>query len=185
MITATLSSLLLGTPQDIAATGSDEWWDKAWRTGFYKQPASGPCWLGYEGLRSDDSADRRYHGGVDKAVCVYAAEVFTLGEARVQVSQPRQPCWKLARRWRIKDLTAQVERNGLTGWYFRVLQHGYVNAGDALVLTDRLCPEWTLEHCNNVMYRQKDDPAAARALAGCALLAGSWKDELWQRATKP
>jgi len=33
----------------------------------------------------------------------------------VQVSQPRQPCWKLARRWRMKELTALVDRTGRTG----------------------------------------------------------------------
>ncbi|MGH2369464.1 MAG: MOSC domain-containing protein, partial [Chloroflexota bacterium] len=67
--------------------------------------------------------------GMDETeVCI--GDVFAVGQAQVQVSQPRQPCWKLARRWRVRDLAARVERMGYTGWYFRVLAEGIVAAGD-------------------------------------------------------
>ncbi len=43
-------------------------------------------------------------------VCI--GDIFSIGTEpqglRVQVSQPRQPCWKLARKWQVKDLTAQA-----------------------------------------------------------------------------
>lgn len=221
-ITGHLQALFLGGVRDIAGTGTEAWWDKPWSTGFCKSPHDAGAWLGYGGLRGDDQADRRFHGGVDKAVCVYPGEhyadwratlslpdfplgafgenfttsgllesavcigdVFSVGDARVQVSQPRQPCWKLSRRWRIKDLTAQVERNGRTGYYFRVLQHGVVRAGDRLTLLNRSFPEWTIQRCNAVMHHEKDNLPAARALAGCPLLSASWKDSLWARATQP
>ena len=35
-------------------------------------------------------------------VCI--GDIFQIGEVKVQVSQPRQPCWKPARRWKLKDL---------------------------------------------------------------------------------
>ena len=217
----TLVSLQLATVQDIAPTGSDDWWDKPWRTGFHKQQHGGPCWLAYEGLRGDESADRRVHGGVDRAVCVYPSEhyahwravlpdskpehgdfgenfttqglleseacigdVYRIGEALVQISQPRQPCWKLARRWRVKDLTAQVERNGLTGFYVRVLRHGFVTAGGAFQLESRPQPHWTLGLCNDVMFERCPDLEAARELSSVPELAGSWKDALWTRVSK-
>ncbi|WAC20643.1 MOSC domain-containing protein [Luteolibacter sp. SL250] len=204
-----------------AATGSGEWWDKEWTTGFSKTRTDGPAWLGYEGFRGDEQADRRYHGGSEKAVCVYPAEHypywqgrleipefshggfgenltvddlpedqvcigdrFSLGGAEVQVSQPRQPCWKLARRWRVKDLALQVERTGFTGYYFRVLRHGEVRPGDPLILLERPYPEFTIAHCNRTMHHEKADFAAARALAECPLLSASWKDGLWMRAEK-
>jgi MOSC domain-containing protein YiiM len=221
-LTGEVNALFLGRAQEIASTGTESWWDKPWSTGFYKQRQSAESWLGYEGLRGDEQADRRVHGGVDKAVCVYPGEhypdwraalrlpdlplgafgenfttlgllestvcigdVFSLGEARVQVSQPRQPCWKLARRWRIKDLTLQVERTGRTGFYFRVLHHGAFRAGDRLALLERPCPEWTIQRCNEVIHHEKDDLATARALAECRFLSATWKDSLWARATKP
>ena len=214
-----LLSLQLGAATEVMPEGTAEWWDKPWRTGFYKQPRTDPQWLGYEGLRGDEQADRRFHGGVDKAVCVYASEhyvhwlsmlplealphgafgenftttglleqevcvgdVYTVGGARVQISQPRQPCWILARRWHIKDLAAQVERTGFTGFYFRVLHHGAVAAGAAFELQERPFPRWTVGLCNAVMNHGEGGDEAARELSQCAALSGSWKDELWGRS---
>lgn len=219
---AHLVSLQLAAVRDITPTGTDGWWDKEWRTGFHKEPQQGAHWLGYQGLRGDECADRRVHGGVDQAVCVYPSEhyahwratlpavdvphgafgenfttlgllesevcigdTFRIGEALVQVSQPRQPCWKLARRWRVKDLTAQVERTGLTGFYFRVLRHGAVAAGDTLHLEARPRSEWPLSLCNDIMYRRRHDFSAARELSSVPELSGGWKDSLWSRATGP
>ena len=214
---ASVVALQLGKALQLEPAGTGEWWDKPWQTGFYKQPQP-RAWLGYEGFRGDEQADRRYHGGPDKAVCVYPHEhyhfwqselpdlemptgafgenlttagllesgvcigdVYAVGEALVQVSQPRQPCWKLARRWQVKDLTARVERTGLTGFYFRVKRHGHVSAGDAISLLERPFPEWTIERCNRIMHHEKSAAESARALAGCPDLSASWKDSLSAR----
>ena len=62
-------------------------------------------------------------GLTEADVCI--GDIWNVGYgATVQVSQPRQPCWKLARRWRIKTLALQVQESGRTGWYFRVLIEG-------------------------------------------------------------
>ena len=66
-------------------------------------------------------------GLAEPDVCI--GDVWKIGTAVVQVSQPRQPCWKLARRWKIKTLTLQVQQTGRTGWYFRVLTEGVVAPG--------------------------------------------------------
>ena len=71
-------------------------------------------------------------GQTEADVCI--GDIYELGEAQLQVSQPRQPCWKLSRRWRIADLAQQVVKNGRSGWYFRVLKEGYIEANQALVL---------------------------------------------------
>ena len=219
MLLMKLLSIQTSAIQEITAQGTEAWWDRAWSTGFYKQPVTEPLWLGYEGLKGDQQADRRYHGGSEKAVCVYASEhypywqeklgqvemlngafgenfttagslehevsigdVYALGEARLQVSQPRQPCWKLARRWRVKDLTAQMERTGFTGFYFRVLQHGKVHAGAEFTLMERPFPNWTIALANEIMHHRRADKDAARELAECPLLSASWKDSLWSRS---
>ena len=218
---AKVLALFTGRALHIESQASGEWWDKSWDTGFYKQPQTGPSWLGYEGFRTDEQADRRFHGGPEKAVCVYPAEHYpywrealefpalpygafgenltleglteieacigdrySLGEAVVQVSQPRQPCWKLARRWQVKDLPLQVERTGFTGYYFRALHHGHVQPGDVLDLIERPFPEWTITRCNEVMHHGQGGHEAARALAECPLLSSSWKDGLWLRSEK-
>jgi MOSC domain-containing protein YiiM len=115
---------------------------------------------------------------------LHIGDCFAIGEAEVQVSQPRQPCWKLARRWQIKDLALQVEQTGFTGCYFRVIRHGFVTPGDKLILLDRPFPEWSIERCNEIMHHLKSNHQAARELASCPLLSSSWKDALWLRAEK-
>jgi MOSC domain-containing protein YiiM len=112
----------------------------------------------------------------EESVCV--GDTYSLGDTIVQVSQPRQPCWKLAWRWRIKELTAYVERTGRTGWYIRVLQEGEVRPGLPVTLLDRPYPEWTVLRAGNVMRNRKKDPEAAGALAACELLAISWREHL-------
>lgn len=64
-------------------------------------------------------------------VCI--GDTYQFGEAVIQVSQPRKPCWKPARRHRTMDLAMRIQKTGRTGWYFRVLQEGVVKAGAELL----------------------------------------------------
>ncbi len=116
---------------------------------------------------------------VEPGVCI--GDVWEIGSAVFQVSQPRQPCWKLARRWRVKTLAAQVQQTGFTGWYFRVLAEGIVEAGQTLRLADRPCPEWTVARANRVMHIDKDDHRQAAELATLPWLAASWRHQLDKR----
>jgi len=119
-------------------------------------------------------------GGLDEeSVCL--GDSYAIGGVRVQVAQPRQPCWKIAARWQRPDLTARVEQSGRTGWYYRVLDEGRVSPGDAVALIERPFPEWTVSRATGVM-RRRDDVAGAAALAACTLLATGWRDRLAARA---
>jgi MOSC domain-containing protein YiiM len=122
-------------------------------------------------------------GAAEPDVCV--GDVFAAGGARVEVSQPRQPCWKLARRWETDDLALRVQRTGFTGWYFRVLEEGEIEAGLPLVLIDRPYPEWTVERANEVMGDVRGHLQAAAALARCPALSRSWKMSLAKRLVVP
>jgi MOSC domain-containing protein YiiM len=55
---------------------------------------------------------------------VRIGDVWAWGEARLQVSQPRSPCYKLAAITGRPDLLRRLVRTGRTGWYLRVLQAG-------------------------------------------------------------
>lgn len=122
-------------------------------------------------------------GITEAGVCI--GDSWQVGEeAIVQVSQPRQPCWKLARRWRIKQLALQVQQTGRTGWYFRVLKEGVVAGGMPLVLLERPYPDWTVERANQIMHSDKANIAAALELAAIPLLSESWRTTLNRRANK-
>jgi MOSC domain-containing protein YiiM len=114
-------------------------------------------------------------------VCI--GDVWSLGEALFQVSQPRQPCWKLARRWRMKHLTAQVIANGRSGWYLRVLREGMIAPGELLELLDRPNPHWTVARANQVMHHRKNDLQAAAELAALTGLSAAWREEFLRRVT--
>jgi len=118
----------------------------------------------------------------EKDFCI--GDVWQIGAARVQVSQPRQPCWKLARRWNIKDLALQVQETGYTGWYFRVLVEGSVQRGMTMSLTERPCPEWTVAAANHLMHHDKKNLDAAASLAALSLLSPSWKETLGKRVAR-
>lgn len=115
-------------------------------------------------------------------VCV--GDVWRVGTTVVQVSQPRQPCWKLARRWRRIDLAARVIEVGKTGWYFRVLEPGAATVGDTLALIERSEPNWTISRANLVMHHRRGDADLAAELASVALLSESWRESLLHRVAK-
>jgi MOSC domain-containing protein YiiM len=115
-------------------------------------------------------------GLTEATVCI--GDVLEVGTARIQVSQPRQPCATLARRHGVRDLVAVVHANGRSGWYLRVLREGKVEAGDGISLTDRPHPEWTVRRAARAMHDRKAAPAEARALARCAALSPEWRRRL-------
>jgi MOSC domain-containing protein YiiM len=121
-----------------------------------------------------------FDGADEHGVCV--GDVYELGGATVRVTQPRQPCWKLGRRWRIKELPSLVVANGRCGWYVKVLAEGVVDAGDHLVLSDRPHPEWTIARVNDQFYRGKDDLGAAGKLAALEALSPTWRSYFARRA---
>lgn len=118
-------------------------------------------------------------GLTEADLCI--GDIYAVGTALVQVSQPRQPCWKLARRWHVKDLAARTQATGRTGWYFRVLQEGAVQAGDALLLQERPLPRWSVARANQLMHLHRDDRAGALELASSPYLSANWRETLTSR----
>src|SRR5207253_10466871 len=93
-----------------------------------------------------------------------------------EVSQPRQPCWKMARRWQIVDLPKQVIANGKSGWYLRVLEEGDLVAGMSIDLVTRSRPNWTIARASRLLYHEKDNVAALEELANVPELSRAWRE---------
>lgn len=119
-------------------------------------------------------------GHTESDVCI--GDIFSCGTATFQITQPRQPCWKLASRWRTKGLTAWAERDGLTGWYLRVLTEGAVQANDELTLIDRPNPDWTIARANEIAHHQRHDREQVAALAAVPYLSASWHESFTRLA---
>lgn len=110
----------------------------------------------------------------ERNVCV--GDQWEIGSVVLEVSQPRQPCWKLSRRWNNKLLPKLVVSNGRTGWYFRVLQVGNIQPSVDVLLLERPHPDWTIMRANEVFYRGGSEEKTA--LAQVAKLSDAWKQEL-------
>lgn len=70
-------------------------------------------------------------GLIETEVCI--GDVYEIGTALLQISQPRYPCFKLSQKHGPANLPAKVLETGFSGFYFRVLREGEINAGDAIV----------------------------------------------------
>jgi len=68
---------------------------------------------------------------------IHIGDRFQIGEAVVQVSQPRQPCFKLGVRFGDQSVVDDFWNSPFPGVYVRVLQAGNVQKGDELYLIDR------------------------------------------------
>jgi MOSC domain-containing protein YiiM len=118
-------------------------------------------------------------GMAEDLVCI--GDIYAVGTARVQVSQPRVPCYKLGRRWEMADLPQRVIASGQTGYYLRVLEPGVVEAGDAVSLIERPEPEWTVARMNDAYYHRKADRALAAHIARLDVLAEAWRNVFRRR----
>jgi MOSC domain-containing protein YiiM len=211
-----LLAVNIGRPRRVVYEGREI------ETGIFKQPVKGQAvWLQAHHLEGDAQADRRVHGGPDKAVYVYPVEhyaywaqvlgrqdlapgffgenftvaglceetvligdVFRVGEAVVEVTQPRTPCFKLDLRVGEAGFAARFSASLRCGWYLRVLQPGRVRAGDEI---ERLaCGAGGMSV--REVFRLKTDPQAdLEALARAAnlpALAVSWRAAFEKRLAR-
>lgn len=127
----------------------------------------------YVGMNGENVSVR----GMDETT-VYIGDIYRLGDALIQVSQPRRPCWKPGRRAGWIDFGKAIQETGRTGWYFRVLEEGHIQEKDAFELIERPCPEWTIAKMNEVIYHPEQNQDLLQSLKDSAYTPPSWKPEL-------
>ena len=210
-----LKSVNLSMPKDIVHNG------KAVTTGIFKEPAEGRVMLRRLNLDGDGQADLWGHGGVFRAVYVYAFEnyaywagelgrddftlgqfgenftvegmleddihvgdVFRVGSALVEVSQPRVPCYKLAIKMGIEGFQNQFLASGRMGFYLRVLEEGEVGAGDTIELVKRDPQAMTVRAVNELLYFDKQNLKGTAKALGIPALSHGWKSSFEERLAK-
>ena len=145
---------------------------KEFQSGYLKREPYQTVFISKEGIQEDEQADRRFHGGVDKALLiastnhcktyedelqepmditvfsanilvdvldetnVYVGDIYKVGEVLLQVTQPRQPCWKIGAVFSNK-VSQFIKKHSATGWYVKVLKEGNISLNDRVELIER------------------------------------------------
>ncbi len=199
-----IAALHVGKPADMAFQ------NQTIRTGINKNPIHEALYLGNENFVGDGQADRKNHGGPDKAVCVYCepnytywknehrlafeygafgenvtlgqaeesairvGDIYQLGEAVVQVSQPRKPCYKVGAKHKLKHLPKLMEDTGFTGFYLRVIEEGWVEPNVNMQLLES-ADQLSIADINDIYFHQRDDQASLRRIMDIPELATAWR----------
>ena len=112
--------------------------------------------------------------GIDESgICL--GDRWQIGAALCEVSQGRQPCWRLNLRFDRPDMAWLVQNTGRTGWYFRVLEPGLIAAGNNGVLLARPNPHWTIARVTRLLYVNRLDRDALAEFAALKGLPESWR----------
>jgi MOSC domain-containing protein YiiM len=88
---------------------------------------------------------------------VNVGDIVEVGTCVLQISQPRQPCWKLNDHFGHPRIAAMVLSTGRTGWYYRVLQEGWVESGNQMRIVERSFPDWSIRQLSEILFQQTPD----------------------------
>ena len=110
---------------------------------------------------------------------VHIGDRFRIGTALVEISQGRQPCWKIDHHFGVKGMTAGVIRTGRSGYYFRVIEEGQVAPSDTIAQVESAKHGWTVERTFQMLicglHKAAGADAALRELAAMEVLAANWR----------
>lgn len=114
---------------------------------------------------------------------VFIGDVFKIGTALLEVTQPRVPCFKLAHKLNVPDLVPRFTQSWRTGFYHKVIQEGEVAAGDSVERV-RVDPNRvSVREMMRIMQVDRDDVAGAEKALKLGALTPSWREKLQQRVT--
>jgi len=117
--------------------------------------------------------------GLDEAT-VRIGDVFRVGTALLQVSEPRIPCFKLAKRMQAgPTFSTRFLASGRTGFYLRVLEPGRLQAGDVIELLDGTPEAPTVLEFLAATHWAGRTPARLRRAASAPGLSEAWLTRLY------
>ena len=184
-----------------------------------KIQVDGELTLGELGLEGDEQAEKKIHGGPDRALChyprehyahwraqfpaqaeqfcapafgenistegltehnVFMGDIFRWGEALIQVTQPRSPCFKLNYHFAIEDISVLMQQSGRCGWLYRVVSPGAVSGDRPLALAARNS-DVSVAEAIAIAWHMPFDAEQYRRLLAVAGLSASWSKTMLTR----
>lgn len=108
---------------------------------------------------------------------VHIGDRFRCGTALIEVSQPRQPCWKIEHRFGHKGMVEKIISSGRSGWYFRVIEPGEVTAGDSLERVALGATGWPVARAFRALVAGKASAAEFDELANLPALSPKLREK--------
>ncbi len=107
---------------------------------------------------------------------VRMGDCFRAGTAVLMAVQPRRPCFKLGIRLNDERMLKQFQEARRCGIYFRVVQTGVLQAGDALDLVERSPHGVTIQDVADCHYLPQKDFAKIERILALPFLPPSWRE---------
>lgn len=114
---------------------------------------------------------------------VNIGDIFRWGEALIQVTQPRSPCFKLNHHFNIDDLSLLMQQSGRCGWLYRVISPGLVSGDRPLERVARNS-DVSVADAIGIAWHMPFDEEQYRRLLSAAGLSASWCKTLWLRISE-
>ncbi len=92
--------------------------------------------------------------GLDESI-IRIGDIYKIGSALIQVSQPREPCYKLGVRFKDQKVLKKYIENGRPGTYVRVLEEGEVQKDDHVELQQQSKNTLTVNQFFHLMFAKK------------------------------
>lgn len=145
----------------------------------------------YGAIYSEKHAEKTHHkiagmgenlsstGMTEQTVCL--GDRYQWGEAIIEVSQPRSPCFKLNKRWGVEDLSVDMQEISRCGWLYRVIQPGMVSVHEPLELIARVENAMTIHAVCETFFGDPLNNKKLLRLKQQSTLSDSWMDKIVQR----
>jgi MOSC domain-containing protein YiiM len=113
---------------------------------------------------------------------VYIGDRLRIGTAEFRVTQPRQPCFKLAIRFGREDMIKRFVDSGRSGFYVSVVREGALAAGDVIDVVERATRSMSVAEIVSLRYDDYDKQDELRRAAELPDLSAGWRDHFRKRA---
>lgn len=108
---------------------------------------------------------------------VRIGDILQAGDCLFQISQPRQPCYKIAAFHQVKELPVWIQQTGYSGYYLRVLKEGTLAPHSSIKIIDKGSKGITIAYANQIMYGETNDRLAIENILLEEALADSWRKQ--------
>jgi MOSC domain-containing protein YiiM len=115
---------------------------------------------------------------------VHIGDVFRVGQALVEVTQPRPPCFKLGIKMGMARFPKMFLASGRVGFYLRALEEGEIGAGDAFELVKSDPEQVSVREMSHLLFFDRENLKGAKRALRVTALSSGWRDSFEERLSK-